>query len=272
MRTGMFCLFAFLFAAIQVPAFAQDDLTLIGTIVAEFDDNDRIESAELEVYTLDEAEYFSIQLDDRSLGWVKRFEDMEVEVTIEAMPPKAKDDEQRRIKLTSCLLSVTGQFEVMKNEETGNEVLCIVTRWDETFEVEKDKTALAMAKTFKNAVVRASCEILESNAGEDRIVIKRCMEQLTATGKLVAEEDDEGNVTEIKLCVTDKAGKTTRTLYLPLDAIGRRLAKDFTGETVEVTGLVTEKSGRSWIHVLDCETADEDEEEIEEDLDDGDGI
>ena len=273
MKTGMICLFAFLIAAIQVPAFAQEDPTLIGTIVAELDDNDRIESAELEVYTLDEAEYFSIQLDDRSRSWVKRFEDMEVEVTVEAMPAKAKDGEQRCLKLTSCLLSLTGQFEVMKDEETGKETLCLVTRWDETFEVEKDKTALAMAKKFKNSYVRAACEILKSNAGEDRIVIKRCKEQLTAAGQLVVEEDDEGNVTEIKFCVNDKAGKTTRTLYLPLDAIGHRLVKDFAEETVEVTGLVTEKGGRSWIHVLNCEVAEEDdEEEIDEDLDEGDGI
>jgi uncharacterized membrane-anchored protein len=77
------------------------------------------------------------------------------------------------------------------------------------------------------------------------------------TGTISVSEDDDGNITGVKLTVDEG------TVYnVTMNEAGKKLAEDMNGENVEVVGTVVEKDDGNWITVKKFKKV---EEVIEED-------
>jgi hypothetical protein len=77
------------------------------------------------------------------------------------------------------------------------------------------------------------------------------------TGTISVSEDDDGNVTGVKLTVDED------TVYnIVLNEAGKKLAADMDGEKVEIVGSVAEKHEAKWITVKSFKKIEEVVEEF----------
>ena len=83
-------------------------------------------------------------------------------------------------------------------------------------------------------------------------------EKVTVVGKVTVTEDDDWNITAVKITTED-----AKVYNVTLDAKGRALGGDMNGAKVQATGTLAEKNGQKWLTVLEYKEIEEEKREIE---------
>lgn len=248
---------------------AQDQDTFAGILYVYHDEEDRLDSAELVVFSPQELVYYSILLDDDIPDTVQDLDGEEVEILGKIM----ERDEEQWLSVDSLFHVVYGEVTAVDDEEGELTAVRLESEDGHNCSLLLNEKSLELAKQMGGKKVRAVGSYAQSS--QKALVLEDYAEYVSGRGYFEVEKTEEGDINGLRFVCRSGEHAALAVYDIKLNDEGRSLLSEY-GEkqAIEIRGILQDEKSACWLKVLACEftygSDDYDDEEYLEESDDWD--